>query len=73
MSTIDIKEKIQDYLEIADDNILEAIYTLLSSIVDHKIDIEAYNKDIDESLEDYKSGNVYTSDEMKKMLAGWKK
>ena len=23
MSTIDIKEKIQDYLEIADDNILE--------------------------------------------------
>ena len=73
MSTIDIKEKIQDYLEIADDNILEAIYTLLSSIVDHKIDIEAYNKDIDESLEDYKSGNVYTSDEMKKMVAGWKK
>ena len=73
MSTIDIKEKIQDYLEIADDNILEAIYTLLSSNVGHKIDIEAYNKDIDESLEDYKSGNVYTSDEMKKMLAGWKK
>ncbi|MBK8352953.1 MAG: hypothetical protein IPL21_15215 [Saprospirales bacterium] len=73
MSTIDIKEKIQDYLEIADDNILEAIYTLLSSNVDHKIDIEAYNKDIDESLEDYKSGNVYTSDEMKKMVAGWKK
>ncbi|MBK6274803.1 MAG: hypothetical protein KA174_01810 [Chitinophagales bacterium] len=73
MSTIDIKEKIQDYLEIADDNILEAIYTLLSSNVGHKIDIEAYNKDIDESLEDYKSGNVYTSDEMKKMVAGWKK
>ena len=73
MSTIDIKEKILDYLEIADDNILEAIYTLLSSIVDHKIDIEAYNKDIDESLEDYKSRNVYTSDEMKKMVAGWKK
>ena len=68
MSTIDIKEKIQDYLEIADDNILEAIYTLLSSNVGHKIDIEAYNKDIDESLEDYKSGNVYTSDEMKKMV-----
>ena len=41
MSTIDIKEKIQDYLEIADDNILEAIYTLLSSNVGHKIDIEA--------------------------------
>ena len=56
MSTIDIKEKIQDYLEIADDNILEAIYTLLSSNVGHKIDIEAYNKDIDESLEDYKNG-----------------
>ena len=73
MSTIDIKEKIQDYLEIADDNILEAIYTLLSSNVGHKIDIEAYNKDIDESLEDYKSRNVYTSDEMKKMVAGWKK
>ncbi len=73
MSTIDIKEKIQDYLEIADDNILEAIYTLLSSNVGHKIDIEAYNKDIDESLEDYKSGNVYTSDEIKKMVAGWKK
>ena len=73
MSTIEIKEKIHDYLEIVDDNILEAIYTLLSNSVDDKIDVEAYNKDIDESLEDYKNGNTYTSNEMKKMAASWKK
>ena len=28
MSTIEIKEKIQDYLEVADEKVLEAIYTL---------------------------------------------
>ena len=71
MSTIEIKEKIQDYLEVADEKVLEAIYTLLRSTVDDKIDLEAYYKDIDEALEDYKNGHTHTSDEMKKKVASW--
>jgi hypothetical protein len=36
-----------------------------------RISVEQYNKEIDETMEEVKKGEVYTHDEVVKMAKGW--
>jgi hypothetical protein len=71
MSTIEIKEKILDYIENADDKVLEAIYTLLSANVEDGYTLtEEQITQVEERREEYLSGKskTYAWDEAKKMI-----
>jgi hypothetical protein len=72
MSTPEIKERILDYIDHADDKVLEAIYTLLEanmndySLTDEQISI------VEERMEQYLAGKSKTYDweEAKTMIGG---
>ena len=70
MSTIEIKEKIHDYIEYADDKVLEAIYTLLSANADGYTLTAEQMTIVEERREEYLSGKSKTHswDEAKKMI-----
>ena len=70
MSTLELKEKIHHFIDEADDKILEAIYVLLESKREEKIDlsIEQYNKELDDALIRVKSGSFYTQEEVEKCV-----
>ena len=73
MSTLELKQKIHHFVDEADDKVLEAIYVLLESKKEEKIDvsIEQYNKELDDALIRVKSGSFYTQDEVEKLAAKW--
>lgn len=73
MSTLELKEKIHHFIDEADDKILEAIYVLLESKREEKIDlsIEQYNKELDDALIRVKNGSFYTQEEVEKLAAKW--
>ena len=70
MSTLELKEKIHHFIDEADDKILEAIYVLLESKREEKIDlsIEQYNKELDDALIRVKNGSFYTQEEVEKCV-----
>ena len=65
--------KIHHFIDEADDKILEAIYVLLESKREEKIDlsIEQYNKELDDALIRVKNGSFYTQEEVEKLAAKW--
>ena len=66
MSATELKENkeriIQEIQLVEDEWILKAIQKLLD--IDDNIDVEQYNKDIDESMLQYKNGNYKTQAEV---------
>lgn len=66
MSAIELKENkeriIQEIQLVEDEWILKAIQKLLD--IDDNVDVEQYNKDIDESMLQYKNGNYKTQEEL---------
>ena len=73
MSAAEIKETkeriIQEIQQVEDEWILKAIQKLLD--MDDDIDIEQYNKDIDESMLQYKNGNYKTQAEVEAASKKW--
>lgn len=73
MSAAEIKETkeriIQEIQLVEDEWILKAIQKLLD--IEEDIDIEQYNKDIDESLVQYKNGNYKTQAEVEAASKKW--
>jgi|CryBogDrversion2_2_1035213.scaffolds.fasta_scaffold384199_1 putative addiction module component (TIGR02574 family) len=70
MSTIEIKEKILDYIEYADDNVLEAIYTLLRANMDEHSLSDEQMAEVERRRADHLSGKskTYSWEEAKKMI-----
>ncbi len=70
MSTPEIKEKILDYMEHADDKVLEAIYTLLEANVNQYTLSDEQISIVEERIEQYTSGKSKTYDweEAKRMI-----
>jgi hypothetical protein len=73
MSTTEIKETkeriIQEIQLVKDEWILKAIQKLLD--IEHDINIEQYNKDIDISMEQYKAGNYKTQEQLEAESKKW--
>lgn len=73
MTIVTIRQKLSDYLLVADDKKIKAIYTLLENDINQSapVSIEQYNKEIDEALEEIKRGEVYSHEEVVKMSKSW--
>ncbi|MFN0082337.1 MAG: hypothetical protein ACKVOM_07425 [Ferruginibacter sp.] len=73
MTTLTIRKKLTNYLQVSDENKVKAIYTLLEHDIKENgtATIEGYNKEIDESLAQASTGNYITQAEMEKQAATW--
>jgi hypothetical protein len=71
MQTIKIKEKLHHYIDVAEENQLQAIYTLLEDkieLVEARISIRQYNKELDEAEGRIDAGEYYTQEEIENLL-----
>jgi predicted transcriptional regulator len=69
--TIDtIREKLHHYLEVVEDKKIQAIYTLFEEEI---INIEQYNKDIEDAEKEIEAGNYYTHEQVLAEIKTWKK
>lgn len=64
-----IREKLHHYLEVVEDKKIQAIYTLFEEEI---IDIEQYNKDIEEAEKEIDAGNYYTHEQVLAEIKTWK-
>lgn len=68
MSTIELKQELHDIINNGDDKFVQLFYDMATS---YFVQIKK-DKMIAESEKDIESGNIYTQEEVKKMIANWK-
>lgn len=75
MGTTEIREHLHKYIDKAADAQIEAIYTLLGdkveAVQDDRASIEQYNREIEESEQEYEKGNHITNSEFIKEMKQW--
>lgn len=64
-----IREKLHQFIEVAADKKIQAIYTLFEEEI---IDIENYNKDIEEAEKEIEEGNFLTHEQVLAEIKTWK-
>lgn len=73
MTVSAIREKLSDYIQIADERIIRALYTLLKKdIADNKrISIQQYNLELEEAEAEFKNEEYISHDEMTRRVKRW--
>lgn len=73
MTAVAIRKKIVNYLEIADDKKVKAIYALLEDDIEQRvqISIEQYNKELAEAEAEFANGDFISNTAMKKKIKQW--
>ena len=73
MTIVAIRKKLSDYLQIADDKKVKAIYALLEDDIKQfeNVSLEEYNEEIEEALTESNKGNYITQAQMEKQAATW--
>ena len=68
MSTIEIREKLHQYIDTSTDDIVAAVFALFktyNTLPTENADEEIYNKEIDKAIADIAAGEFYTHEEVK--------
>ena len=73
MSTEQLKEELHQYIDKADDRLLNIMLAMLEASFksDGHISIEQYNIEIDEAEARIEAGEYYTQNEVEKMAQKW--
>lgn len=73
MTTLAIREKLSNYMQVADDKKVKAMYALLKDDIkqEERITIEQYNKEIEEAEAAFKKGEFITHEDMLKKIKKW--
>lgn len=74
METVQIKEQLHQYIEVAQEPQLQAIYILLEEKIKASQDcvsIEQYNMEIEASEKEYEEGNFISHEEFVKEIKQW--
>lgn len=73
MTTLAIRQKLSNYIHVADDKKVKAMYALLKDDIklEERITVEQYNKEIDEAIDEVKAGKYVTQTEMEKIASKW--
>lgn len=72
MSTIEIREKLHQYVDNSEDDIINAVFALFKTYNNspkmNGDDINKYNKEIDDAMDEMNKGEYYTHDEVKSII-----
>ena len=73
MTAVAIRKKLADYIQIADDKKIKAIYKLLEDDIEQSkpISLEQYNQELEESENEFIKGDYITHEEMIKRVKQW--
>lgn len=73
MTLLTMRQRLMDYMKVADAKKLEAIYTLLESDITQKkgFSIEQYNKELEMAEKQIESGNYIPQEELEKEMKKW--
>jgi len=72
MTAVAIRKKLINYLQIADDKKIKAVYILLENDIEEEYtSAEQYNKELEEAEAAFKVGNYISNEAMKKKIKQW--
>ena len=73
MTTLAIRKKLSDYLQVADDKIVKQMYALVENDIklNENVSLEEYNKELNEAEEEYKRGDFITHKAMLDNIKKW--
>jgi hypothetical protein len=73
MTTVAIRKKLVDYMKVAEDKKVKAVYALLEDDMKqgNRISINQYNKEIEAAMAEIKSGDVYSHEQVVKLSKKW--
>ena len=73
MTTIAIRKKLVDYMKVANEKKVMAMYALLEDDINHgeRISIDQYNKELAEAEAEFEEGNYIAQEAMLKKIKQW--
>lgn len=74
MNNTDLRKKVHEIIDSSDDDVIQAVYTLLQANDAEYIlgaTIEQYNKEIDEAEAAIDSGKFITQEDLEKEIKKW--
>jgi len=73
MTTVAIRQKLVNYMKVADDKKIKAMYALLEDDIELKerFSIEEYNKELEEAENEFTNGEYISNEEMAKQPGQW--
>ena len=73
MTTIAIRKKLVDYMKVADEKKVKAMYALFKDEIKHgeRTSIGQYNKELEEAEAEFKKGEYITHEAMLKKIKQW--
>jgi hypothetical protein len=73
MTTVAIRKRLINYMQVADDKKVKGLYALLETELMHEeyTSIEQYNKELEEAEAAFKKGDYISNDAMKKRVKQW--
>lgn len=73
MTTTAIRKKLANYMKVADEKKIKAVYALLEEEIrqNERLTIEEYNRELDEAEGEFKNGDYVTHSAMKKKIKQW--
>jgi hypothetical protein len=73
MTVVAIRKKLAHYMQVANDEKIKAMYTLLKEDIkqEERISIAQYNKELNEAEAEFAKGEFITHDAMLKQIKQW--
>jgi hypothetical protein len=73
MRSLAMREKLSNYMLVADDEKVKAIYEILKNQIDAKetISLKKYNKEIKKAEKEFKKGKYISQKKMEKIASKW--
>ncbi len=73
MTTLAIREKLSNYMQVAEDKKVKALYEILKSSIEksEQTTIKKYNKEIKKAEKEFKKGKFISQKKMEKIASKW--
>lgn len=73
MNTTALRQRLSNFMQIADDKKIKGLYALLEDDIHEfeRISVSQYNKELEEAMQEVKRGDVYSHEEVVKMSKKW--